>query len=69
MRRREWDESRGSHFRSSRVVCCVDGTFEDGNKRQLNVLQGVSLILGDLPYLLSDSLFCLGEGVRWDFEK
>ena len=27
------------------------------------------LILGDLPSFLSDSLFCIGEGVRWDFEK
>ena len=51
------------------MVRCVDGTFEDGDKRQLNIFQGVSSILGDLPYFLSNSLFCLGEGVRWYFEK
>ena len=31
--------------------------------------QCVSSILGELPYFLSNSLFCIGEGVRWDFEK
>ena len=51
------------------MVRCVDSTFEDGNERQLNVFQGVSSILGDLPSFLSDSLFFLSEGVCWGFEK
>ena len=67
--RREWAESCGSHCRRSRVVCCVDDTFEDGDERQLNFFQGVLSILGDLQYLLSNYLFCIGEGVRWDLEK
>ena len=31
--------------------------------------QDVLSILGDLPSFLSDSLFCLGEGVCWYFER
>ena len=51
------------------MVCCVDDTFEDGDERQLNFFQGVLSILDDLPSFLYHSLFCLGEGVRWDLEK
>ena len=51
------------------MVCCVNDTFEDGDEHQLNIFQGVLSILGDLPYFLSNYLFYIGEGVRWDFEK
>ena len=51
------------------MVWCVDGTFEDDDKRQINVFQGVSSILGDLPSLLSNYLFFIGEAVHWDLEK